>query len=605
MRKILIPLLVLVLFCIGVTALAEGDEAIRLEVNTARLPVYAADDPYPAELGLAVQYEEKALPVLVLPLKKTLQPQVTVMPKTVKNKKVTLTVDDEEIAKVRGNSVTGQKTGETVLTIASQADPAVILQYRVLVYKPVTRIAVKASEKSVAVGQSISLTASFIPEDATLKAVTWSSANEQIATVDGNGNVTGVKKGNARITAVAKDGSNIRANISVKVIQNAEEITLDKQGTTVDIGRTTVLKATVLPKDTDNKKVVWSSSDESIATVNAQGRITGIALGECEIICTSETSGEVRSKAVVHVQQPVKSIAFGTAPVVYNGETARLTWMIEPASATNQTVKLTSGNEKILTVSDDGTVTGIAAGETYVKAVSTDGSNRQARIKVKVLQHVTGVHMKRKVAYIDPGQTSSAGAVLEPEKATNHNMTWESSDPSVVTVQPEKKQPNRVQITGISRGEAIVTGTTEDGGFRTSIPVRVGDWETSLKWTEAGIDGRGNLYFKVKNAGDLTITSVTIEIEIYDFDGKPMKGMNKKDGSNVVKAVYSKKLAPGATTKEDQWKLVNYDKDLANQTGFAAIVVRVTEFQIDNDWVKVIRKNHQPKKKYDPHKVLH
>ena len=184
-------------------------------------------------------------------------------------------------------------------------------------------------------------------------------------------------------------------------------------------------------------------------------------------------------------------------------------------------------------------------------------------------------------------------------------MTWESSDPSVVTVQPEKKQPNRVQITGISRGEAIVTGTTEDGGFRTSIPVRVGDWETSLKWTEAGIDGRGNLYFKVKNAGDLTITSVTIEIEIYDFDGKPMKGMNKKDGSNVVKAVYSKKLAPGATTKEDQWKLVNYDKDLANQTGFAAIVVRVTEFQIDNDWVKVIRKNHQPKKKYDPHKVLH
>ena len=240
-----------------------------------------------------------------------------------------------------------------------------------------------------------------------------------------------------------------------------------------------------------------------------------------------------------------------------------------------------------------------------MKAVTTDGSNRQARIKVKVLQHVTGVHMKRQVAYIDPGQTSAAGAVVEPEKATNHNMTWESADQSVATVQADKKQPNRVHITGISRGETVVTGTTEDGGFQTSILVKVGDWEKSLKWTEAGFGGRGNLYFRVNNNSDLNITSVTIEIEIYDFDGKPKKGMNTKDGSNVVKAVYSKRLAPGATTKEDQWKLVNYDKDLANQTGFAAIVVRVTEFQINNDWVKSIRRNAQPKKKYDPHKVLH
>ena len=604
MKKILIPLLALVLLCMGMAAPAEGNEAITLEVNSARLPVYAANDPYPAALGLSEPAEGTALPVLVLPVKKSLQIQATVMPKTVKDKRITLSTDHEDVVRVSGNSVTGLKNGEAVLTVASQADPAVMQQYRVLVYQPVTRIALTASEKSVAVGQSISLTPAFLPEDATLKGVTWSCANEEIATVDGDGNVTGVKKGNARITAAAMDGSNIRANISVKVTQNAEEIILDKDEVTVDTGRTAVLKATVLPKDTDNKKVTWSSTDESIATVNAQGRITGVSLGECEIICASETSGEVRSKAVVRVQQPVKSIAFGNAPAVYNGETARLTWTVEPSDATNQTVKLTSGNEKVLTVSDDGTITGITAGETFVKAVSTDGSNRQARIKVKVLQHVTGVHMKRKVAYIDLKQTSTAGAILEPEKATNHNMTWTSADPSIATVEPEKKQPNRVRITGVRRGETVVTGTTEDGGFQTSIRVKVGDWEKSLKWVEAAFDGRGNLRFKVNNASDLNITGVTIEIAIYDFDGKPLKKMNTKDGSNVIKAVYSKRLAPGATTKEDQWKLINYNKDLANQTGFAAIVARITEFHIDNDWDKVIRKNQQPKKKYDPHKVL-
>ena len=134
--------------------------------------------------------------------------------------------------------------------------------------------------------------------------------------------------------------------------------------------------------------------------------------------------------------------------------------------------------------------------------------------------------------------------------------------------------------------------------------MRVGDWEKALKWTEADFDGRGNLSFELQNTGNLNITSITIELEVYDFDGKLKKGMNTKNGSGVVKGVYRKTLGPGEYTRESQWKLVDYNKDLANQDGIAAIKVRVTEFQIDNDWVKTIRKNRQPKAKYDPHRVL-
>ena len=604
MKRILIALMVIAALCVGMAAAAEGNDAVTLEVNEAKLPVYAADDPYPAELGLLVAEGEAELPVLAVPMKKTVQLQVTVLPKTVKNKKVTLTADDETVVRIKGSAVSGQKCGVTLLTIASQADPAVTVQYRVLVYQPVTRLTVTAPEKSVAVGQSIQLTPGYLPEDATLKAVTWTSANEAIATVDENGNVTGVKKGTARITAMSRDGGKIRANISLKVTQNAEGLTLSQDEVTVDIGRTAVLKATVLPRDTDNKKVAWSSSDEGIAVVNAQGRITGKGLGTCEILCVSQSNGEVQAKATVHVQQPVKSIAFGAAPALYIGETAQLTWTVEPFDATNKQVKLTSADERILTVSEDGTVTGIAPGETYVRAVSTDGSNRQARIKVRVMQHLTGVHMKRYVAYVDLGQTSTAGAILEPDRFTNHNMTWESADPYVARVQAEAGQPNRVRITGVNEGETVVTGTTEDGGFKTSIRVRVGDWEKALKWTEGKFNARGQFQLKVKNVSDLDITSVTVEIEVYDFDGKPMKGINTRDKSNVVKAVYNRTLFSGNTTREDQWKLIDFNKDLANQQGFAAIVVRITEFQIDNDWVKVIRQNRQPKTKYDPHHVL-
>ena len=604
MRKILIPLLVLVLLCMSAAALADGND-IKLELNTAKLPVYEADDPYLKQLGMPEQPEEDVLPVLVLPVRKTLKPQVTVTPKTVRNKKVTLAVDDGKTVQVRGNAITGLKPGTAELTFASAQDPKAVLRYRVLVIQPVTRISLTAPAKTVGVGQTLALTPAFVPDNATLKAVTWSSSNNGIATVDKKGNVTGVKRGTVRITALSKDGGNIRANISIQVVQMAEKITLDRKELTVDVGRTGILKATVLPADTNDKKVTWTSSDEKIAKVNPQGRVTGVKVGECEIICTSKTSGKVQAKATVHVQQPVKKVTFKDAPAVYVGESAQLSWKIEPADATNQAVSFRSANEGIVKVDKDGKVTGVKAGETYVTVVTKDGSNRQARVKVKVFQHVTGVHMKRSIAYIDVNTTSATTAILEPSRYVNPNMTWKSADPSVATAEPAGKETSRVNIHGLKKGTTTVTGTTEDGGHKASITVKVGDWENSLKWIEGVFGARGQFRFRVKNVSDLYITSVTLEVEIYDFDGNPLKGINTRNGSNVVKAVYSKPLAPGATSQEDQWKMIDYDKDLANQSGFAAIVARITEFQIDNDWVKVIRRNRQPKTVYNPHKVLH
>ena len=598
MRKILVSLLMLALLCVGAAAPAAGEEALTLEVNTAKLPLYEADDPHLAELGMAAQPEGDALPVLVLAVKKSLQIQAAVSPRSVKNRKYTVSVDNEEVAKVRGTTVSALKPGETVLTVASQQDPAVTVRYRILAIQPVTRITVTASGKSVAAGRTIVLTPAFIPEDATLKAVVWSSANEQIATVDENGTVTGMKRGNARITAVAKDGGGIRANINVQVTQSAEEIILDKTEITVDTGKTGMLKATVLPKDTNDKGVVWSSSDESVAKVNAQGRVTGVALGDCEIICASRETEGVQAKAVVHVQQPVTKVAFGDAPAVYAGESAQLAWTIEPENASNKAVVFKSGNEKILTVSGDGVVTGVSAGETYVNVVTQDGSKRQARVKIKVYQHVTGVHMLRKTAYVDLNTTSTTRAVLEPENAANRNMTWESADPGIATAAAVAKQKFRVDIHGVSEGETTVTGTTEDGGYQASIQVKVGHFSNAMKIVKAEIGGKGQLYIKVKNVSeDLPVSSVKLEMEAYDEHGSPVS-INTKNGSNIVQLTYGKWLYPGEATPEDHWKAWDYDKDI----GFQAMIIRIVEFQIDNDWVKQLSPGRQPKYEYNPFK---
>ena len=94
-------------------------------------------------------------------------------------------------------------------------------------------------------------------------------------------------------------------------------------------------------------------------------------------------------------------------------------------------------------------------------------------------------------------------------------------------------------------------------------------------------------------------------MECFDFDGNP-EPVNKRNGSNIVKAVYNKPLASGRTTPEDGWKLVDYDRDLVIAEGIGAIRVRISEFQIDNDWVKTVRKNNrQARITYNPHGVLH
>ena len=589
MKRVLVSLmLLLALLCMCMPAGAEGD-GVSLEVEPRKMLLHQASEPL---LSGLVSDPTDGTPVLILPVRKSCEFSISVLPRNLKNRKVTITAEDETVVRIRNNGITGLAPGETLMTIATQADPTISVIYRVLVVQPVSRISVTAAEKSMAAGETIALSTSVLPEDATIQSVLWSSSDERIATVDEDGTVHGVSRGNVRIIATSQDGGNVRANISIKVTQNAQEITLNQDDVTIDVGKTAVLRATVLPKNTDDKNVIWSSSDESIATVNSQGRITGVSLGECEIICTSKTAGEVQARATVHIQKPVRSITFGAAPVVYAKETAQLGWTIEPADATNPALKLTSANEKILTVSDDGTLTGIQAGETYVNAITTDGSNRRARIRVKVLQHVEGVHMKRQTAYIDVKEGEVTGAVFEPETATNQNMTWESADPSVAMATATNKS-SRVKIVGVSQGETVVTGITEDGGFKTSITVKVGDWDHALQLKDAQVKGT-DVIMKIRNNSTLHITSITAEISVFDADGNPVP-CNSKDDSNTFKMVYKHPLDPGETTTDRYWKTVNFKTP--ESLTVSEYEIKITQYQIDDDWIKTIRKWNQPSQK--------
>ena len=564
-----------------------------ITLNTDKLPVYAAGDekvaPY---LSTRENAEENELPVLLVPVKKKYQLAVTAEPKDASNRNVTYTGSDDSVFTVVKNTVNGIAAGEGILTIASESNPEVTSRYRVLVVQPVTKITIQTSEPTVTAGGQVTATVKVEPENATIKSVIW-SADDKFVSVDANGTVTGLKHGNGRLIATAADGSGIRANSTMKVVQNPESIELNPAEITIAVGRTGNVRANVLPKDTDDKKVTWSSSDENIATVNKSGQIKGINIGDCTVTCTSEALESVSATITVHIVQPVTKLSFNSkTALVYVGETTQLAWTIEPENATNKTLTFKSGKEKIAAVDAEGIVTGVSPGKTAVTATTTDGSKRKASITVHAGKHVSGVRMYRRHAYIDPGQTASTKAIIEPKDALNPNMTWESSDPGIVTAVPDKKAAH-VNIIGANYGDAVITGTTEDGGFQATLPVTVGDFDHGIAFLgDIGWDQDAKFTISVRNNSDFVITQITAVISVKN-GGEP----GNPPVANSVNLTWNGHLNPGQTTGRSGWKTASFNHDDCETVDMNGTVT-VTGYQIDGDWFHNIQPKHRTTKRY-------
>mgnify|MGYP002855098873 CR=1 FL=1 len=145
-----------------------------------------------------------------------------------------------------------------------------------------TSISLNQSAMNLPVGSSQKLTATVLPAGTSNKSVTWTSSDESIATVDANGNVTGVATGLATITATTNDGSNLSATCAITVSQvTASSIMLDKTELEMTAGQSYKLTATILPAGA-SQRVTWSSSDPSVAKV-VGGTVYAQDMGECLI----------------------------------------------------------------------------------------------------------------------------------------------------------------------------------------------------------------------------------------------------------------------------------------------------------------------------------
>lgn len=150
----------------------------------------------------------------------------------------------------------------------------------------VTDITLNKTEGTLAVGDTETLVATIAPAGATNKMVEWSSSDESVATVDENGKVTALKAGTATITAKALDGDKT-ATFTLTVKEAATSVTLNKTAIELSVGASETLTATIAPSGADDA-VEWTTSDESVATVDENGKVTAVKAGTATITVTTK-----------------------------------------------------------------------------------------------------------------------------------------------------------------------------------------------------------------------------------------------------------------------------------------------------------------------------
>ncbi len=343
-----------------------------------------------------------------------------------------------------------------------------------VIYIPVSGVSLNYGSLDMDKGDTTLLRATVKPKNASNKNVYWSSSNNSVASVSQNGLVTARNSGGAVIT-VTTDYGNYSAECDVYVRNGKIDVTgvsLDINWARLDKGDTLDLKATVTPKDADNKNVTWSSSDNSVAIVNSKGRVTARKSGFATIMVSTEDGYPPYTDTcsiLVEGGSPVTGVRLNrTELTMYAGNEYDLIATVQPADASNPEVYWYSSNDRIVSV-DDGTLYAHKAGNATITVTTVDGGY-SARCQVQVTNeptHVTGVSISPEYLYLNVNETRTLSATVRPKTASNKNVSWTSSNSRIATVNANGR------VTAISNGTAIITVKTDDGGHTADCEVTV------------------------------------------------------------------------------------------------------------------------------------
>lgn len=378
---------------------------------------------------------------------------------TTDNKAVTWESSDKSVATVDANGkVTALKDGSA--TITAKVGKLTATCALTVQEKKLTGISLDKTALELSKGQSSeALKVIYTPADTTDdKTVTWSSADEKIATVK-NGVVTAKATGTTKITATV--GTH-KAECTVTVNAKLTGIKVTPDKVTVEKGQKANLNVTYLPADTtDEKAVTWKSENESVATVDENGVVTAVAGGKTKVIATAKANNKITAVCEVKVPIHTESIALNKTEItdLLKGKTEKLEVSFIPSNTEDsREVKWTSSAADIAAVDANGTVKALKEGTATITATTADGKHTAScTVTVKEI-HLTDVKLDemKNPSELFKGEKHQIKIGLNPIDTTDNVIyTFASSDEKVVSVDKNG------MVTALKNGKATITITVK------------------------------------------------------------------------------------------------------------------------------------------------
>ncbi len=319
--------------------------------------------------------------------------------------------------------------------------------------------------------------------------------------------VTYNEVGRVRVTAQIEGIPDASAWCYIDIQTGVDDFTLDPENMRLKVGEKQAINYTITPDNATDTTITWASNDTSVATVDGSGTVTAVKAGSAVITATA-SNGKTK-QCIVTVLVPAESIVLNYDTItVKKGTVFYLNAQVLPIEAYDKTVRYVSSDDSIVTVEEDGTVTALKVGTAEITVISNDNPDLTEICTVNVIESVSGLTLNSREITIDVGEQYLLKATVRPSDSLNQEVTFESADPSIATVDENGL------ITGVKGGVTIIMVRTVERGLMATCTVTVQE----------------------------DIESITfVETEIY-----LAKGANKKIGVTIVPA--------SATQKKLLWK---------------------------------------------------
>lgn len=359
---------------------------------------------------------------------------------------ITYSSSNTSIATVSTSGVISAKAaGTAVITVKTTGG----LSQTCTVYVP--GMTLSSTTASVNIGKTQHLRVTLTPQNIE-QEITWTSANEEIATVDSDGVVTGVSQGTVTITGETQYGCKVSCVVTVTKL--AIEISLDRTSITMEKGKTDSIGVTLNPVDATDT-ITYTSSNTNVVTVSGTGLLTAKNVGTSQI--TVRTSGGLSTTCSVVVEAasvPATEITLSkTTLKMLPEESIVLSATVLPDNATNKKITWSSSDEAVVTVNQGGTVTAKSAGTATIKAELSNGLYAICDVSVKAFTNTTII---LKSASGGPGEKVSVPVEIRENSGIASMRLKVEYDSSMLT-------PVNVEAGNILAGAQLNASVDEDG----------------------------------------------------------------------------------------------------------------------------------------------